>query len=45
MVALLPLFPYTRVLRSDDGAQEPADPANDYYYPDGGYYYVETTND
>ena len=42
MVALLPSFPHTRLLRSDDGAPEPADPA-DYYYPTGGaYYYVET---
>jgi hypothetical protein len=29
-------------LRSDDGAPEPADPANNYYYPDGAYFYVET---
>jgi hypothetical protein len=30
------------LLRSDDGAQEPSDPANDYNYPDRAYYYVET---
>ena len=41
MVALLP-FPHTRLLRSDDGVPEPADPVDDYYYPDGAYYYVET---
>jgi hypothetical protein len=31
-------------MRSDDGAQEPVVPADDYYYPDGAYYYVETTD-
>jgi hypothetical protein len=30
------------LLRSDDGAPEPADTADDYYYTDGAYYYVET---
>ena len=25
-------------------APEPVDPVDDYYYPDGGYYYVETTD-
>ena len=40
-VALLPLFLHTRLLRSDGGAPEPADPVDDYYYPDGAYYYVE----
>jgi hypothetical protein len=30
------------MLRSDDGAQETADPVDDYYYPDGAYYYMET---
>ena len=35
-------FPYTRLLRSDDGPQEPADPVDDYYYPDGAYCYMET---
>ena len=39
-------FPSTRLLRSDGGAQETADPVDDYYYPFGGeYYYVETTDD
>jgi hypothetical protein len=42
MVALLPLFPSTRLLRSDGGVQELADPADDYYYPGGAYYYMET---
>ena len=42
MVALLPLFPSTRLLRSDGGAPETAAPVDDYYYPDGAYYYVET---
>ena len=36
------LFSPTRLLRSDDGAPEAADPVDDYYYPDGAYYYVET---
>ena len=40
-----PFFPYARLLRSDDETQEPADPADDYYYPDGAYYYVETVDD
>ena len=39
---LLPLFPHTRLLRPNDGAQEAAIPTDDYYYPDGAYYYVET---
>jgi hypothetical protein len=29
------------MLRSDGGSQEPAAPANGYYYPDGAYYFVE----
>lgn len=44
-IALLPLYASTRLLRSDDGVQEPADHANDYYYTDGAYYYLETTDD
>ena len=36
------LFPPTRLLRSDDGVPETADPTDDYYYPDGAYYYMET---
>ena len=36
------LFPHTRLLRSDDGVPESADPADDYYYPNGAYYYVES---
>ena len=38
MVALLLLFPSTRLLRSEDEAQETAAPVDDYYYPDGVYY-------
>ena len=34
-------FPSTRLLQSDDGAQETADPIDDYCYTDGAYYYVE----
>jgi hypothetical protein len=30
------------LLRSDDGVLETADPADDYFYPDGAYYYMET---
>jgi hypothetical protein len=36
------LSPPTRSLRSDDGVPESVDPADDYYYPDGAYYYMET---
>ena len=36
-----PLF-YTRLLRPDDGAQEPDATVNDdYYYSGGAYYYVQ----
>ena len=42
---MLPLFPSTRLLRSDDGVQESVDPTDDYYYPDGSYYYVETADE
>ena len=38
-------FLFTQLLQTDDGAQEPADPANEYHYPDGAYYYVETIDD
>ena len=41
-VCFATFFPSTRLLRSDDGVPKPADPADDYYYPDGAYYYVET---
>ena len=44
-----PPFPpfYTRLLRPDDGAQEPdATVADDYYYYSGGaYYYVQPADD
>jgi hypothetical protein len=29
------------LLRSDDGAPEPAAPVDDYYSTDGDYYYME----
>ena len=45
MVALLPLFPYTRLLRSDDGSQGADATTDDYYYPNEVYYYVETADD
>ena len=45
MVALLPLFSYTRLLRPDDGSQEPDDTTDDYYYPEGAYYNVTTADD
>ena len=45
-------FPHTRLLQTDDGAQEPAEPAAPaddygyyYYYPAGEYYYEEPTDD
>jgi hypothetical protein len=41
-----PLFPQTRMLRSDDGSQEAATPDVDYYYYQGGAYYeVEIPDD
>lgn len=40
-----PLFPLIGLRRSHDGAEEPIDPANDYYYPDGAYYYMEAADD
>jgi hypothetical protein len=33
------------LLQPDDGVQEPVDPIDDYYYPDGAYYYMESTDD
>ena len=38
-------FPYTRLLRPDDGSQEPDDATEDYYYPEDAYYYVKTADD
>ena len=39
-------FPYTRLLRPDDGSQEPDDTTDDYYYyPEDAYYYVKTADD
>ena len=43
-----PSFPpfYTRLLRPDDGAQEPdATVDDDYYYSGGAYYYVQPADD
>ena len=43
-----PPFPpfYTRLLRADDGAQEPgATIDEDSYYTRGAYYYMQATND
>ena len=45
MVALLPLFPYTGLLQLDDGSQEPDATTDNYYYPEGAYYYVEAADD
>ena len=40
---------HTRLIPSDDGAPEPAAPADDYgghyYYPVGEYYYYEEPSD
>ena len=36
--------PYTQLLRSDGRSQEPDATTDDYYYPDGAYYYVETAD-
>ena len=38
------LFPYTRLLRLDDGSEEPDATTDDYYYPESAYY-VETAED
>ena len=41
-----PLFPYTRLLRSDVGAQEPdATADDDCYSPEGADYYVQAADD
>ena len=41
-----PLFAYTRLLRSDVGAQVPdATVDDDSYYTEGAYYYVQATDD
>ena len=45
MAASLPLFPHTRLLRPDDGSQEPDDTTDDYCYPEGAYYYVTAADD
>ena len=45
MAALLPLFPHTRLLRTDDGSQEPDDTTDDYCYPEGAYYHVTDADD
>ena len=48
MVALLPLFPLLSsfwLSQSDGGAQDPDDPIDEYYYPEGAYYHVTDTDD
>ena len=48
MVALLPLFPLfhsSRMTQPDDRVQEPDATIDDYYYPEGAYYYAETADD
>ena len=44
---LVPPFPpiSTRLLRPDDGAQEPDATVDDDYYPGGAYYYVQPADD
>ena len=45
---LSPRFPlsYTRLLRPDEGVQEPdATVDDDYYYSGGAYYYVQPADD
>ena len=32
-------------MRSDDGPQEPDATTDEYYHPEGAYYYVETADD
>lgn len=40
-----PPFPLDTLMRPNDGAQEMAYLADNDYYPDGAYYYVETADD
>ena len=42
-----PSFPpfYTRLLRTDVGAQEPDATVDDDYYTGGAYYYVQAADD
>ena len=42
-----PPFPlsYTRLLRPDDGAQEPDTTVDDDYYSGGAYYYMQPADD
>ena len=44
---LVPPFPLfsTRLLRPDDGAQDPDATVDDDYYPGGAYYYVLPADD
>ena len=39
-----PFFSF-RLMQPDVGAQEPHDTTDDYYYPEGAYYYVEAVAD
>ena len=32
-------------MQPDGGVQKPEATFDDYYYPDGGYYYVKTADD
>ena len=45
--SLFSLLFYTRLLRPDDGAQEPDATIDDdyYYYSGGAYYYVQPADD
>ena len=46
MSALLSFSPHIRLSQPDDGAPEPAAPADGYYYyPPGEYYYEEPSDD
>ena len=38
-------FSHIRLTQPDDGATESAAPADEYYYPEGAYYYVTDTDD
>ena len=40
-----PLSSSFRLMQLDVGAQDPDDTADDYYYPEGAFYYVEAVDD
>ena len=48
MIAFLPPFPlfhFSRMSQPDGGDQDPDDPTDNYYYPEGAYSYVDAAED